>query len=426
MPGRASRHRHRPIDIWPGFVDALTSLLLVITFLLVVFVLSQFFLRATVSGQNEALKRLTQQVSELADLLSLERDANTKLRANVAQLSTELQSTLTEREQLATQLNDLKAQSAATEDQLNQARAELESLHRDIEALRSVRAQLESQVAQLSGELKESQGKATDLAQQLGAERDRAKELEAKLADETERTQLAQKTIEEKDVLLRDKLTALESEQKLTAEQRAQIEVLNQQIAALRDQLGAIQKALDISEKTVKDQKVQISDLGKRLNLALAGKVQELARYRSEFFGKLREILGERADIRVVGDRFVFQSEVLFDTGSAELGPEGKAQLTTLARTLLDIAKEIPPDLDWILRVDGHTDKRPISTAAFPSNWDLSTQRALSVVRFLVSQGVPPQRLAAAGFGEFQPLDPGEDEVAYRRNRRIELKLTEH
>ena len=426
MPGRASRHRHRPIDIWPGFVDALTSLLLVITFLLVVFVLSQFFLRATVSGQNEALKRLTQQVSELADLLSLERDANTKLRANVAQLSTELQSTLTEREQLATQLNDLKAQSAATEDQLNQARAELESLHRDIEALRSVRAQLESQVAQLSGELKESQGKATDLAQQLGAERDRAKELEAKLADETERTQLAQKTIEEKDVLLRDKLTALESEQKLTAQQRAQIEVLNQQIAALRDQLGAIQKALDISEKTVKDQKVQISDLGKRLNLALAGKVQELARYRSEFFGKLREILGERADIRVVGDRFVFQSEVLFDTGSAELGPEGKAQLTTLARTLLDIAKEIPPDLDWILRVDGHTDKRPISTAAFPSNWDLSTQRALSVVRFLVSQGVPPQRLAAAGFGEFQPLDPGEDEVAYRRNRRIELKLTEH
>jgi chemotaxis protein MotB len=426
MPGRASRRRHRPIDIWPGFVDALTSLLLVITFLLVVFVLSQFFLRATVSGQNEALKRLTQQVSELADLLSLERDANTKLRANVAQLSTELQSTLTEREQLATQLNDLKAQSAATEDQLNQARAELESLHRDIEALRSVRAQLESQVAQLSGELKESQGKATDLAQQLGAERDRAKELEAKLADETERTQLAQKTIEEKDVLLRDKLTALESEQKLTAEQRAQIEVLNQQIAALRDQLGAIQKALDISEKTVKDQKVQISDLGKRLNLALAGKVQELARYRSEFFGKLREILGERADIRVVGDRFVFQSEVLFDTGSAELGPEGKAQLTTLARTLLDIAKEIPPDLDWILRVDGHTDKRPISTAAFPSNWDLSTQRALSVVRFLVSQGVPPQRLAAAGFGEFQPLDPGEDEVAYRRNRRIELKLTEH
>ena len=426
MPGRASRRRHRTIDIWPGFVDALTSLLLVITFLLVVFVLSQFFLRATVSGQNEALKRLTQQVSELADLLSLERDANTKLRANVAQLSTELQSTLTEREQLATQLNDLKAQSAATEDQLNQARAELESLHRDIEALRSVRAQLESQVAQLSGELKESQGKATDLAQQLGAERDRAKELEAKLADETERTQLAQKTIEEKDVLLRDKLTALESEQKLTAEQRAQIEVLNQQIAALRDQLGAIQKALDISEKTVKDQKVQISDLGKRLNLALAGKVQELARYRSEFFGKLREILGERADIRVVGDRFVFQSEVLFDTGSAELGPEGKAQLTTLARTLLDIAKEIPPDLDWILRVDGHTDKRPISTAAFPSNWDLSTQRALSVVRFLVSQGVPPQRLAAAGFGEFQPLDPGEDEVAYRRNRRIELKLTEH
>ena len=424
MPGRFSSRR-RQIDIWPGFVDALASLLLVITFVLVVFMLSQFYLRGTVSEQNEALKRLTQQVGELADLLSLEREASAKLRANVTQLSSELQSTLSARDEMAAALGDLKAQSQATQDQLNQSRAELESLHRDIEALRSLRQQLESQVAGLSGQLTESQAKSADLETQLGAERDRSKELEAKLADETERTLLAQKTIEEKDVLLREKLSALESGQKLTAEQRAQIEVLNRQVSALRDQLAAIQKALDISEKTAKDQKVQIADLGKKLNLALAGKVQELARYRSEFFGKLREILGERADIRVVGDRFVFQSEVLFDTGSAELGADGKAQLAALARTLLDIAKEIPGDLNWVLRVDGHTDKRPIGTAEFPSNWDLSTRRALSVVRFLISQGVPPQRLAAAGFGEFQPLDAGEDEVAFRRNRRIELKLTE-
>jgi len=424
MPGRRSSRR-RPVDIWPGFVDALASLLLVITFVLVVFVLSQFYLRGTVSEQGEALKRLTQQVSELANLLSLEREANTKLRTNVADLSSELQSTLAARDQMSAQLNNLKAQSQATEDQLNQARAELESLHRDIEALRSVRDQLESQVADLSGQLKQSQTKASGLEQQLGAARDRSKELEAKLADQTERTQLAQKTIQEKDVMLRDKLSALESEQKLTAEQRAQIEVLNQQVAALRDQLAAIQKALDISEKKAADQKVQIADLGKKLNVALAGKVQELARYRSEFFGKLREILGQRSDIRIVGDRFVFQSEVLFDTGSAEIGPDGKAQLATVAHTLLDIAKQIPPGLHWILRVDGHTDKRPISTPEFRSNWELSTARALSVVRFLISEGVPPQRLAATGFGEFQPLDPGDDEIAYRRNRRIELKLTE-
>ncbi len=404
MPGIGSSRRRRPVDIWPGFVDALTSLLLVITFVLVVFVLAQFYLRATLSGKNEALQRLTQQVSELANLLSLERAENEKLRGNVSQLSTELQSTLAEREQLSSQLGELKEQAAASEDQLNQARSELKRLNRDIEALRQVRAELE---------------------QQMGAERDRSKELESKLASEAERTQLAQRTIEEKEALLRDKLSALESAEKLTAEQRAQLEVLNQQVAALRSQLAAIQKALDISEAAAKDQKVQIADLGKRLNLALAGKVQELARYRSEFFGRLREILGDRAGIRIVGDRFVFQSEVLFDTGSAALGPEGQTQLTQLAQTLLDIAKTIPPDINWILRVDGHTDKRPINTPEFPSNWELSSQRALSVVKFLVSQGVPPQRLVAAGFGEFQPLDPGDDEVAYRRNRRIELKLTE-
>ena len=418
MPGLASLRRRRPVDIWPGFVDALATLLLVITFVLVVFVLAQFYLRATLSGQSKALEQLNQKVSELADLLSLERAENEKIRANVAQLSTELQSTLAERDQLASQAGNLRAEAEASKDELGQARAEIESLNRDIEALRQVRADLEAQVGQLSAALKENE-------EQLTAERDRSKELQAKLSTEEERTHLAQTQIEEKDTLLREKLSALESEQKVTAEQRAQIEVLNQQVAALRDQLSSIQKALDISEKTAEEQKVQIADLGKKLNVALAGKVQELAKYRSEFFGKLREILGNRSDVRIVGDRFVFQSEVLFDTASAEIGPEGKAQLADLAATLLEIAKKIPPDIPWILRVDGHTDIRPINTPAFQSNWELSTARALSVVKFLVLQGVPPNRLVAAGFGEFQPLDTRNDEVAYRRNRRIELKLTE-
>jgi chemotaxis protein MotB len=420
-----ARRSQRTLNIWPGFVDALTSLLLVITFLLVVFVLAQFYLSQILSGRTEALQRLSRQVSELADLLSLERQANANLRLNAAELSSQLQSSLAAKDTAEQRLREATDKAQASEDELNRARMQLESVMRDIDVLKTLREQLEAQVGRLSTALKQSEDKASSLETELGAVRDRSKELEAKLAEETERTHLAQKEIEQKDVLLKSSEASLSQEQKLTAEQRAQMEVLNQQIAALRDQLASIQKALDISEAQVKAQNVQISDLGKRLNVALAGKVQELARYRSEFFGRLREILGDRPDIRVVGDRFVFQSEVLFDTGSAEIGPDGKQQLAKLARTLLDISKSIPKDINWVLRVDGHTDRRPINTPAFPSNWELSTARALSVVRYLVEQGVPPDRLAAAGFGEFQPLEPGDDEIAYRRNRRIELKLTE-
>ena len=200
---------------------------------------------------------------------------------------------------------------------------------------------------------------------------------------------------------------------------------MNRQIASLREQLARLNEILDATEAQNKEQQVQIADLGRRLNIALASKVQELARYRSEFFGRLRQVLGEHPDIRIVGDRFVFQSEVLFETGSAELGQEGRTQLARLARTLLDISREIPGEIDWVLRVDGHTDNRPIRTAQFPSNWELSTARAISVVKFLISQGLPPGRVAATGFGEFQPIDSDDDEIAYRRNRRIELKLTQ-
>ena len=199
----------------------------------------------------------------------------------------------------------------------------------------------------------------------------------------------------------------------------------NQQIAALRRQLAAVEEALDLSEKRDKDSQSRIADLGQRLNVALAQRVQELSRYRSDFFGRLREILGNRADIRVVGDRFVFQSEIFFDTGQAVLRPEGKDELDKLAGALLDLEKEIPPEIAWVLRVDGHTDIRPIASSQFPSNWSLSASRAISVVQYLVSKGVSPQHLVAAGFGEFQPLDPSQNEEAYRRNRRIELKLTE-
>ncbi len=215
----------------------------------------------------------------------------------------------------------------------------------------------------------------------------------------------------------------LAEERKLSETQRLQVELLNQQVLALREQLAQLATALDASEAKAKDQGVQIADLGKRLNLALANKVAELAGYRSEFFGKLKQVLGDRPDIQIVGDRFVFQSEVLFDVGSAEIGDAGKQQLSQFARTLLEIAVKIPDDIDWILRVDGHTDKRPINTYQFHSNWELSSARAIAVINYLASQGVPYNRLVAAGFAEFRPLDAADDEIAYRRNRRIELKL---
>ncbi|MGQ3028264.1 MAG: peptidoglycan -binding protein, partial [Ferrovibrionaceae bacterium] len=194
---------------------------------------------------------------------------------------------------------------------------------------------------------------------------------------------------------------------------------------ALREQMASLQKALDASEAKDKEQEAQISDLGRRLNVALARKVEELSKYRSEFFGRLREVLGNRRDVQIVGDRFVFQSEVLFPSGSAELNDAGREQMAKLAKTLMEISAEMPQDLPWILRVDGHTDRIPIKTAQFPSNWELSTARAATVAKFLIGQGVPPNRIAAAGFGEFQPLDDRDDEIALRRNRRIELKLTE-
>jgi chemotaxis protein MotB len=246
--------------------------------------------------------------------------------------------------------------------------------------------------------------------------------MQADIADLTARIEESQSTarneLEDKDLAMRQKDSALRAQQDLVA-------LLNQQIAALRDQLQRISAALDLSEQKGKDQEVQIADLGKRLNAALASKVQELASYRSEFFGRLREILGNRPDIRIVGDRFVFQSEVLFQPGSADLGLDARHELDLLAGALRDIGNKIPAEIPWVLRVDGHTDKRPISTAQFPSNWELSTARATAVVKYLIEQGIPAERLAAAGFGEYQPIDAGSSDDAYRKNRRIEFKLTE-
>jgi chemotaxis protein MotB len=481
-------------EIWPGFVDALATLLMVIIFLLMVFVLAQFYLSAALTGRDEALERLSRQIAETARLLAVERETNAELRINLAQLASELQSSGALRDALQVRVSDLtqerdsvaarladaqqtvRADRATIETQLK----DLERLNRDIATLREMRQDLETKVLALAGVLegrekelaeatergrvldlrvvilgRDLEAKNAELAEalerakalgervvvlgdtlagrerELTAARDRSRELEARLSTAEERTALAQRQIEDRDIRLSELIgraegleRQLSAEAKLSRDAQDQVELVNRQLIALRQQLARLEAALDASEARTSDQQAQIVDLGRRLNLALASKVEELARYRSEFFGRLRELLGERQDVRVVGDRFVFQSEVLFASGSATMGLDGQEQLWHLAQTLKEIVSSLPKELNWVLQVDGHTDTVPIVTPQFPSNWELSTARATSVVKFLIQQGLPAQRLAAAGYGEFHPLDPGNDDSARRRNRRIELKLT--
>jgi chemotaxis protein MotB len=391
-----SRNQHRT-DIWPGFVDALAALLMVIIFLLMVFVIAQFFLNDALTGRDEALERLQVQVSNLADLLSLERQANEELRASTAKLSDELQASISISDGLKKQVKNLKLQAKTAEELAANLKNELALSLSNIGANEEI---IESQLTQINA--------LRNDVESLKALRE---ELEEKV------TQLLRKVSNNDELLI--------TEKKLSQTARAQIALLNKQVAALRKQILQIANTLEASEKIAKKRRVKIANLGKRLNAALASKVQELARYRSEFFGRLRDVLGSQPGIRIVGDRFVFQSEVLFSKGSDQLENEGQKQIQKLAGTLRAITVKIPKNIDWILRVDGHTDQIPIRTTRFPSNWELSTARAISVVKFLVQRGISPTNLAATGFGEFQPIDPRDTEEAYIRNRRIELKLTQ-
>ncbi len=336
-----SRRSGRGFDYWPGFVDALSTMLLVMIFLLSVFMLAQFFLSRDLSGKDTALLKLSRQIEELTSLLSLERSKSADAQTNMALLSATLNDTQSEKTRLQGMIDTGLANANA-----------------------------------MGGAAKQAQ-------------------------------------------------EALDAERQISARAAAQVDILNQQLSALRRQIAALEEALNASEQRDRESQVQIADLGSRLNLALAQKVQELARYRSDFFGRLRQILGTRPGVRVVGDRFVFESEVLFDVGQANLNPAGRGELDKLAAAVSDLEREIPPEIPWILRVDGHTDKSPIRGGRFQSNWELSSSRAISVVQYLITRGVSADRLAATGFGEFQPLDKGDSEEALKRNRRIELKLTD-
>jgi chemotaxis protein MotB len=336
------RRERRTVDYWPGFVDALSTLLLAIMFLLSVFVLAQFLLSREITGKDEVLDRLNSQINELTQLLAMERTNVQDSEDSLANLQASLELAESER----TRLEQLLARGAGAGATANQ------------------------QITELSG--------------------------------------------------------ALDSEKQISQRALSQVELLNQQIAALRKQIGALESALEVSETRDRESNTKIADLGRRLNVALAQRVQELNRYRSDFFGRLREILSDRENIRIVGDRFVFQSEVLFPSGSEVINPAGEGEMKKLADAILELQKEIPPEINWVLRVDGHTDNIPLSgTGRYKDNWELSSARSTAVVKFLIANGVPANRLVAAGFGEFQPLDAADTQEARDRNRRIELKLTE-
>ncbi|MDZ7823101.1 MAG: peptidoglycan -binding protein [Ahrensia sp.] len=330
------------VDYWPGFVDALSTLLLAIMFLLSVFVLAQFLLSQEISGKDAVLNRLNSQINELTSLLALEQ-----------------------------------ANAQDVEDQLR-------SLQSSLQSTEDERTRLQQLLAGGAGAAAAATARAGALTQ------------------------------------------ALDDEKQLSQRAQSQVELLNQQISALRNQMAALEGALEVSEARDAESNTKIADLGKRLNVALAQRVQELNRYRSDFFGRLREILSDRENIRIVGDRFVFQSEVLFSSGATDINPAGETEMVKLAAAITQLEREIPAEINWVLRVDGHTDNVPLSgTGRIRDNWELSSARATSVVKFLIAQGVTPSRLVAAGFGEFQPLDEADTGDARNRNRRIELKLTE-
>ena len=406
-----TRRTERRTNIWPGFVDALASVLIVILFLLMVFVLAQFFLNEAITGRDSALQKLQNQIVELGELLGLERRESDTLRLNVAQLAEELQASVTRTDDLNAGIRALTLRAETAEGDVERLTASLEDAFKTIE---TDKAKIEMRLRELSV-----------LTQDVAALRALREDLENKITEMTDKARERDSALDAMTEERKRSESALVKERKLSESGRAQVALLNKQMAALREQLAQISQALDVSEALAKKQNVHITSLGRRLNAALATKVQELSRYRSEFFGRLREVLGGQKGVRIVGDRFVFQSEVLFTTGSAELGSAGREQMTRLAGTLKEISAKIPAEIDWLLRVDGHTDKVPISTSQYPSNWELSSARAISVVKQLIDLGIPSTRLAATGFGEHHPLDPRDDEIAYRRNRRIELKLTQ-
>lgn len=419
-----SRNSHESISIWPGYVDVLSALIMIMIFVLLIFTISQFVLSNILTDQSSELQDLHSQIAEISELLGLEQQKNEEMNTQIATLSAEIDTLITDKTNLQNDIDYLNEKRVEDYQEIEFQLKTIASLQQDINALREMRRQLEKEISTTAAALSREQELTASL-------RDRSKSLEARLAGELEKTVLAQQDIEQRDIriqalsaLIGEQQQALVDQRSLTADARAEVALLTQKINQLREQLGEIAEALRLSELDREEQKEQIGDLGKRLNIELARRVNDLERYRSEFFGRLREILGDNPMIRVEGDRFLLQAELLFPSGNADLSDQGKQELDELAGVLNEIMPAIPADLQWILRVDGHTDRVPINSERYSSNWELSTARAVSVVRYLGSRGIPEDRMAAAGFSKFHPIDPAETNEAFRKNRRIEIKLT--
>ncbi len=424
MISSGKRKSAQSVSVWPGYVDALSALLMVVIFVLMIFAIVHFLLSEILSGQESELDLLHNRLAELSELLGLEQKKNVALAKDVSLLTGRINNLIDRRHELNQRVADLSHQTEIGKKTLKEKLSLIASLHEDIDALQRLRAQLERRVGDLAAAL---ESKTTE----VGALRDRSMALEARLSDQTERTFLAQKEIDQKDIRIQalsavvgDQKQALEKEKRLSADARAQLALLNREMANLRLQLEEIGRALESAEADKRAREAEVKELGKRLNIELARRVNKLERYRSEFFGRLREILGDSPYVQIEGDRFVLQAELLFESASAEIGDNGKGHLKKMVPTLRRLSKSIPGDINWILRVDGHTDRVPIHNEHFGSNWELSTARAVAVVRFLADQGIPENRMVAAGFSKFHPIDPSDSSAAFRKNRRIEIKLT--
>ncbi|MHB0707957.1 peptidoglycan -binding protein [Roseomonas mucosa] len=459
------RSQREGLNAWPGYVDALSTLLMVIIFVLLVFVLAQGFLSVTLSSRDRALDRLNRQVAELADLLSLERSQTDELRASLGRAQDEARRAAAARDAAQGELTGLRTERDQLHDErdtLREARDQLAARLSDAElAARGTGeriASLESRLTEalgraeaVGGQTAEAVRQRAEAARALSAAQAGRQQAEQSLAQAQAQSQAQIASLQAEAAKLADQVRALtalrnqlekqaqEAQAKLGEEQRAhgeavrlsesaqaQAALLARQIDDLKAQLQRLAAALDVQQKSGQEKDAQIADLGSRLNAALAAKVEELQRYRSDFFGRLRQVLGDRPDIRIVGDRFVFQSEVLFPVGSADLSDSGKAQIRQIAGVLKEISGRIPPGTPWILRVDGHADRTPFRGGGrFASNWELSAARAIAVAQLLISEGLPANRVAAAAFGDNQPIDPGDSPEALARNRRIELRLTD-
>ena len=469
MAGSSERRRGRGgnLDVWPGYVDALSTLLMVIIFVLLVFVLAQGFLSVALSSREKAMDQLNLRVAELAELLSLEAAQGEQLRQQLGRLGDDLRGTAAardaamqslallreerdrlsserdglrgERDRLGARLSDLELaarsaadRAAATERQMAEALGRAERTGGDAARLQRDLRGSQMELAAAQAALEAMRREAAALDRQVRVERETVTQRLSEMARLSEqiraltalRDELERRAAQEQRG--RERAEAESGERARLAESAAaQVALLTRQTEALRAELARLSRALDLAEAEGRDRNAQIALLGQRLNAALAARVEELQRYRSDFFGRLRDVLGERPEVRIVGDRVVFQGEVLFAPGSAELSDAGLRQLRDLAGVLSEVTPLIPADVAWVMRVDGHADRTPIRSARFASNWELAAARAIAVAQILIAEGLPANRVAATSFGDAQPIDAGDSPQALARNRRIELRLTD-